>query len=353
MTFSGGQKQFIEACTACGLCLNFCPFLQIYGTPDVIIAERPAEAFLCTNCGACNQVCPEGLDPAQALWETKRRLIQNKDIPERVDKALRNARSFARTARRFPLRFYPSHATVFWPGCGLAGTSPSLVKKIRSRLEQRLGEKVGIVLDCCSDPVYQMGDEDRVVEACRHIRERLIRGKITRIITGCPNCRKIFTTHFPEMQIDFALDLLRDDLVLDNLPPMVFLHHPCPVMKFETSRRNIEDWIGQHRSMEGPSSLVACCGNGGRLPALSRNLADRFTRKITAQAKDRPILTYCTGCNHRFHAEGKMVYHLLGFLPGAAPAMRQVSMRKRWWNRFLLSMEQHIKSSKENKRGSV
>jgi hypothetical protein len=86
---------------------------------------------------------------------------------------------------------------------------------------------------------------------------------------------------------------------------------------------------------------------------LSRNLADRFTRKITAQAKDRPILTYCTGCNHRFHAEGKTVYHLLGCLPGAAPAMRQVSMRRRWWNRFFLSMGQHIKSSKENKRGSV
>jgi Fe-S oxidoreductase len=235
----------------------------------------------------------------------------------------------------------------------LAGTSPSLVKKLRGRLEQKLSEKVGIVLDCCSDPVYQMGDEDRVVEACRHIRERLIRGKITRIITGCPNCRKIFTTYFPEMRIDFALDLLLDDLVLDNLPQMVFLHHPCPVMKFETSRRNIEDWIGQHRSMDGQSSLVACCGNGGRLPALSKDLSDRFTRKITAQAKDRPILTYCTGCNHRFHAEGKTVYHLLGCLPGTAPAMRHVSMRRRWWNRFFLSMEQHIKSGKENKRGAV
>lgn len=345
MTLSGGQERFIDACTACGACREVCPFLVTCGSPGEIIRDRPDAAFFCTNCGVCRPVCPMGFDPAAALWETKRRLIARGTLPGGVARALKGARAFVRTGQRFPFLYYSSSGgAVFWPGCGLAGTCPDWVEKIRDGLEERLGEPVGIVLDCCGDPVWQMGDGETIQTVCRRIRKRLQRRGITRIVTGCRNCRKIFAAYIPEMRVDFALDLLNGSLVSDALPSEVFLHCPCPTLPGENMRRATENPLGDRLARGRQTMLVACCGNGGNLPALAPDLADRFTRRITDEAGDRSILTSCTGCAHRIQGAERRVYHLLGCLPGLSPEMPCISPLHRWINRIRLSLARRCKS---------
>ena len=329
MMVSPKLEAFIHACTACGACREVCPFLQTYGTPDVILAERPGDAFFCTGCGLCRRACPEALDLAAVLRQVKRALIANGEISAEVAKALRGARSYAQSGHRFPFRHYPPYPTAFWPGCGLAGSSPALVKVIRKALERKLGEPVGIVLDCCFDPLYQMGDTDAVESACRRIQERLEEHKIGRIVTGCLNCRKILAARLSGIRVEFVLDLLYEEIMPRRIPGAVFLHHPCPAREFETTRKNIAERVGRHRTGDTLPSLMACCGNGGALPLLSKELAERFARRITDQAGERTILTYCTGCARRFLGEGKNARHLLWALPGAPPVEPPASPRRR------------------------
>ncbi len=339
MTVSRERKWFGDACTACGACREVCPFLETRGGPDEILRERPEEAFFCTNCGACRTACPVGLDPAAALWEAKRDRIEAGALPEAVGTALRGARAYVRTGQRFPFRHYPaSGGAVFWPGCGLAGTSPVWVRAIRDRLEARLGEPVGIVLDCCGDPVWQMGDEAATQAACGRIRTELERRRITRVVTGCHNCRKVFAAYLTDIPIDFAGDLLAGDLDPAVLPEAVFLHHPCPSRAAKAEQRTIEAWLGERLKGPRASALVACCGNGGSLPALDPALADRFTRRITDAAGERAVLTACTGCGRRFQGEGRPAYHLLACLPGCSPLLPDIPPARRWANRLGLAL---------------
>jgi uncharacterized membrane protein YdjX (TVP38/TMEM64 family)/Fe-S oxidoreductase len=341
VTATSKQEIFLAACTSCGSCLKSCPFLASYGTPDQIIAASPADAFLCTDCGACHEACPLGLDPAEALRQTKQTFVKRGTIPSSAEKALAGARSFAETGHHFPFRHYPATATVFWPGCGLTGTSPAAVKKIGELLEKRLAEPVGIVLDCCFDPVDQIGDADSLQEALDDIKGRLLRMGIGRIVTGCLSCHKQFVRHFPDIKIDFVLDLLTADINCNRLPPTLFLHHPCPAIKFAETRRNLENRLAGGGAARIKDSLAACCGNGGRLPALAKDLSRQFAKRIIAQADGLPIVTYCTGCSRQFREKGRAAQHLFSFLPGVKQ-LSPVTMTRHWLNRFFLSAQLHF-----------
>lgn len=326
-------------CNDCRACRKVCPFLSACGMPDALLAKNPADAFLCTNCGACGDACSLDLNPAADLRQAKRRQIKGGSMPENVAAALENAGRFARTGHRFPFVSYPKTSAVFWPGCGLAGAAPEMVTALQRLLEKKLGEPVGIVLDCCFDSVNQLGGDDTVREACGRIRERLQRGKITRVIMGCLNCRKVFAAFLPDVRCDFALDLLAGELEVNRLPENVFLHHPCPALKFEETRKIVEERITSVRPLAKGQVLTACCGSGGGLPSLGEGLAARFSQRIMATAGHRTILTYCTGCCSRFRGQGRNALHLLGMLPGLSPVLKPVSSARYWMNRLLLSVK--------------
>ena len=61
----------------CGVCKEICPLLASHGTPGEILGNNPEDAFLCTNCGACNSICPAGLSPAGLFLRVKQDLIQS------------------------------------------------------------------------------------------------------------------------------------------------------------------------------------------------------------------------------------------------------------------------------------
>ena len=95
---------------------------------------------------------------------------------------------------------------------------------------------MGLALDCCFDPLYQLGDIGTVKKATERIRERLKRNKVTHIITGCINCTKIFSLYLPEFKVEHILAVLPENSINPFLtnnptsPPLLkerlFLHHP-------------------------------------------------------------------------------------------------------------------------------
>lgn len=263
-------KEFVKNCSSCKKCQRVCPFLDTYGMPNEIITEKPEKVFLCSNCKACDTVCKEKLLPSDALFEMKSILMRNGPIPEEVRNAKQSASGFAMRGHKFPFSYYPATDTAFWPGCGLAGTSPEIVKKTVGLLSEHLNKKVGVVLDCCFDPLYQLGDVESAKKASERIEERLKKNKITQLITGCMNCTKILSSHLSEMKVEHILKVLYGDsgnpaqlMVSDNpsLPlfnsPLIkggyrgvkesngglFLHHHCPSFGIDGIRERAKAYV--------------------------------------------------------------------------------------------------------------
>lgn len=332
-------EQFLDRCTSCGTCTSECTLLRTFGTPDTIISRRNSDVFLCMNCGACTVVCPSGLDPADVLMQAKHGLLKTGQISDRVSKAVRAARRFEQWGRSFPFVHYSQTKTVFWPGCSLAGMSPGLVLETQKLLTGKLGEKVGISLDCCSNPTYQIGDLDTVSEACKSIKGKIEQQGITSIVSACANCVKILREYLPGVRVNHVLEVLPDIAAKSLAGKECYLHHPCPTSRLDVVQRRAERLLKGLGAMVLKQTIPRCCGYGGNVHALSTESADASTQEIMAAAGKAVIVTYCMSCKDRFLEKGGKAYHLLELLVPAAPVKRNLSSFRKWFNRFLLAQK--------------
>ena len=329
-------KQFLDRCTSCGACSNVCTLLSTSGAPDTVISRGDQNVFLCTNCGACNSVCPSGLNPSDALLWTKHRLLMAGQVSDRISKSVCAARRYAGWGRSFPFTYYSSAETVFWPGCSLTGMSPEVVLKTQQLLAGKLGKKVGIALDCCFDPAYQIGDLDTVHDASQHIKRMLEQKGITSVIAACTNCIKVFSKYLRGVRVDHVLNILPDPAVPSLGGEECYLHHPCPTYRFKAVQGRAKRLLTALGARVVEQTRPRCCGFGGNMHEISPELADSCTRDVMAAAGNASIVTYCMACKDRFLSEESRVYHILELLVGAPPANRPISSEGKWFNRFLL-----------------
>jgi uncharacterized membrane protein YdjX (TVP38/TMEM64 family)/Fe-S oxidoreductase len=359
------MTDFKEECTGCGACKDVCPFLAEFGTPDLILSERPEISFFCTSCHRCDTVCPLKLSPAAALFETKQRLVQQQQLPSSIRKPLEGARAFAKTGHRFPFSFYGTADTVFWPGCGMAANRPGLVRRLQETLSRYLETKVGLVLDCCFDPVYACGDTVKALAALQEIDKRLRAGGVSRVVTGCLNCHKLLSRHLGGIEVVFILEILPMDLFKPYPGTDVYLHHPCPSARWQRIRRAARD-LSNYLFLSGgidrtfaqaPEAAFSnaatnddsenyCCGAGGGLCSFSPALAERFLDRIVEEGANRIIVTYCTGCQNRFLKRGVEAVHLLECLPGVKPRRGIPSPTAQWGNRLILALRSRMNPGK-------
>jgi Fe-S oxidoreductase len=372
MELSSRIREFIQSCQNCCRCKRVCPFLDTYGTPDKIITETPEKVFFCTNCKACDTVCKEKLNPSDVLFEIKTQLLRSGTYPVEVKNALRYANGYAMRGHKPPFVYYSSGDTVFWPGCGLAGMNPEIVKKTVRLLSKHLNKQVGLVLDCCFDPLYQLGDIDSVEKALERIRVKLKKHGITRVITGCTSCTKILSSHLSETKLEHVIEALPpaflSSLDMGGFREVIgstgglFLHHPCPSFGINGIRERAKEYIralgyGSQLSKNTESSrssgdeireLVrpSCCGYGGGINSLSPDFSEEFTEKVIRASKGNPVVTYCMGCKGKFLQGGQKTYHILEFMTGVKPIEKPVSSAKKWANRFLLASGQKFNPKK-------
>ncbi len=342
---SDSVPDFLNDCTSCARCVPACPFLETHGSPEDIISNRPDLAFLCTNCKGCDHRCPLDLSPSSAMFLTKQSRIEAGKLPDTAARAIKGAKSFAERGHNAPFIRYDPLPTAFWPGCSLAGTSPEATEATRRLLETVLGEDVGLAMDCCFDPLWQMGDTGPVLDACGRIRERLSHAGVERLIVGCANCKKVFDGFMPGVKTSYVIELLPED-ILDERPDgeNLYLHHPCPFYHVEAMAGKTGRIVGLavNGEMEEQGS-PACCGYGGSLAAQDPDLARLFTEKAVTISSGTTIITSCMGCKNLFLKNGSKAGHILELITGLKPKNKAVGSAKKWTNRFALARGKSVK----------
>ncbi len=331
-----------QECGSCGVCRQVCPFLETYGTPDTIIASRSADAFLCTTCGACDSVCPLDLSPSAALREAKTDLLKTGSVPPKVRTALRAARSYAHWGGHSPFSFYDAAETVFWPGCDLAAAGPDIITRTRKLLTRGLREPIGLAVDCCFDPAFQLGDLATAEQAAGRIRQRLARRGIRRVVTGCGNCAKIFTRFLPETPVMHVLEALPADAIMPSpAQEGVYLHHPCPSFRQDGLRQRTRELLRDRTQVAHEADLPLCCGLGGGIHKISPEMARRFTERVMQSAGTSAVVTSCMACTGRFREQGSEARHILE-LATATRAVHTSTGAGKWLRRLVLSLSRRL-----------
>ncbi len=351
------------ACIECGRCNDACPsaeaglkprehFVLAFRDPDaneeaLVELAPPDIVSTCTQCRACDTVCPVGNRPSKAGLELRSRMTAAGVYPPRALKDT-GASPVSSTGNIFaadssdrtqfiednsiPIYDAEEHDILFILGCQ-GSYSPDVrpVVVATARLLEAAGVKYGVLEDetCWGEGLLHGGGvfEDwpfYKIEKVEELSDSLGEDHTKKILTVCPHCRDNVSTQLSAAAVEMGkapftgvmshitllLELIESGkLKIEMSKEEVAVHHPCKTIHNDETAAF--DTLLAKAGVTGVTSgksptTPACCGGGGGgylwdSPAkVSKN---RFQTIMEETQKDK-IVTGCPGC-HRMLAVAK------------------------------------------------
>ena len=319
------QLELISSkCTQCQACVRECAFLSSYGNPKQIAdSYNPDDGqfldlpFKCSLCNLCSAVCPDEINPAEMFLEMRREAFDRgaNDLSEH-----RRLRNFEKkgTSKRFSWYALPEGCdTIFFPGCALSGSRSETTLKVFEQLQKQI-PAIGIVLDCCSKPSHDLGDEEHFNAMFGEMKDYLLSQGIKTVLLACPNCHLVFSHYGSELQARTIYEELeKADFPTATLSAAVTIHDPCTA-RFnlpaqDAVRRLLKNKNLQVEELPHSRKKTLCCGEGGAVNLLDPHLATHWGQKRIDEAKGRPIVSYCASCTQKLGVQAE-TSHILDLL---------------------------------------
>lgn len=263
-----------ERCTSCGACVVRCAFLKESGTPFAIakaVREMPPDqwpdAFGCSLCGLCGAVCPEGLKPEALFLSMRQERMESGAIALTPYKNILNFERRGHSERLSLLRVPNGGNTVLFPGCGFPATRAKTVRRLFEALQAEIPD-LGVALGCCMKPSHDLGRVAFFESHFGMLRENLLGAGVKRVITACPNCKKVFDTHGGEIQAVSAYTLLDTVEVASRKTDggTVVIHDPCPQRYDSVTQDAVRSLAGRAsltvEALKEERTTTLCCGEG-------------------------------------------------------------------------------------------
>ena len=358
-----------EKCIGCKLCMDNCPMLDQYcDSPDkllskIIVDQKVDEIipYSCALCGQCSQVCPKRVDLNKVFLELRIDAVKkNKGIPKRIPNRpvkLHQKNSFSNLfttdiegLNKEDDSKESKIKRVFFPGCALTAYSPKMVMEIYDYLKNKL-PGIGIMLSCCGNPTYSMGEVDKFNGYYKKLQEDFDIIEVDEIIVACQNCYKTLGKNSPNQKVTSLWDIISEfgipkDKVGKgkNIKKTFAIHDPCPTREnshIHDSVRSIIDEVGLSVSeMKFSREKTLCCGSGGMLGITNKDLAVEQMKRRANQTENKYIITYCQECVESMKRGGKKSIHLLDLLfcddiyINNDFNQKERSTLKKWFNRY-------------------
>jgi Fe-S oxidoreductase len=344
------------ACIECGRCNDACPsaeaglkprdhFVLAFRNPDTTRDELlelapPDVVATCTQCRACDVVCPVGNRPSKSGLELRGRLTAEGEYPPRglkeggVNPVTATGNIFAadpddRNAfiekNGIPFFDADEHEVLFVLGCQ-GGHSPEArpVVVATARLLEAAGIKYGVLEEesCWGEgvlhgggimedwPFYKM---ERVEELSAALDEKHDRT----ILTICPHCRDNIGVQLSQAavameserfanvvsHVSYLLELAKSGKIsIEPRADEMAVHHPCKTIHNDEAPAFDEllKIAGVTGKTAGKSpDIPRCCGGGGGgflWDSPAKVNKNRFTQ-IMAETQKKTVVTGCPGCH--------------------------------------------------------
>ncbi len=314
----------IHSCVECGRCSEACPAHIIGGTlnPKEIILQlqrgqlaggevlagtanevaagsawiAEPDLYQCLSCGACEQVCPVGIEHVgYKILDMRRGLVSEgrthsdklSSLFTTMERSPHNPWGVPHDTRRkliesekWPV-FDGSQQWLLWMGCG-GSYDPHGQDVIRAmgRVLDAAGVSWGVLAreTCCGEPARRAGNEYLYMELSQQVIESLGGKKVRKLLTCDPHCTRMFDVDyrqnpaFEELGVEVRhhteiLGELLPKLRLRTEPQKVTYHDPCYLARgrgITAEPRQILRQIGAELvEMEHHGKRTFCCGAGG------------------------------------------------------------------------------------------
>jgi len=337
-----------------------CSFLSQHGTPKSIVAacdfSDPSQrsiAYRCSLCGLCGAVCPERLAPSELFLEVRRLHVAAGSFDSGAYRGILGYETLGRS-KLFSWYGLPEGCdTVFFPGCTLPGTRPSVTWQTYQRLRREF-PALGMVLACCAKPSHDLGRTGHFRQVFGEVLSRLAAGGVKTVLTACPNCTKIFRGYGEGMAVKTVYEVLHRP-GLKGVPAAdgreVSVHDPCPLRYdpevHEAVRGLLSEMGYAEVAMPHRKETAICCGEGGSVGCVEPALSGRWVERRRLEAGGRRLVTYCAGCAGNL-GQATPTVHVLDLLfrqVGAGDDDIDVSRGlKTYLNRLLLKLRLRLEA---------
>ena len=336
---SDEARQEASRCIQCECleCVKQCVYLQeykeypktwtrkIFNSKTIVQGTRAANKMInaCSLCGQCAVICPNDFPVAEVCRTTRVEMVESGHMPP-------SPHDFALEDMQFSLgehcslaRHQPgtrTSASLFYPGCQLAGSAPDTVKKTYDFLCANLEGGVGLMLSCCGIPAHWAGRDKLFVETQQSFQAEIERLGNPTVITACTSCLSVFKEFAPNLKTTSlweVLDTLKPPEGASKPAQPLTLHDPCTARDQKGVRESVRRLCGKIGidvvDHEYSGELADCCGYGGLMQFANRSLG----QKAVAQKANRSELdglAYCAMCRDNLAAHGRPVAHILDYL---------------------------------------
>ena len=331
-------------CVECGRCQENCPafatgkllnpkalILQneaalLEGRHDAPLSQvyDPGVLWQCTTCGACEDVCPVGIEHTPVIIGARRGMVSNGHAPDYLAPVYndleRRANLWGQTSegrQKFVASaqletFDPArHEYLLWLGCA-GGTEPDFQRSLRSLVEilRANGKTFGVLSKerCTGDVAKRTGNEYQFQELATANVEDLQNAGVKKVVTSCPHCLK--TIGHDYQQFGFTGKVVHSATLVERLTrherpvrlaeESVTFHDPCYLGRYagehEAPRALLERYGGDVTEPERTKDNPFCCGAGGGLLFEEHEAGTRISQARFEQLQATGANTIVMGC---------------------------------------------------------
>jgi Fe-S oxidoreductase len=301
-----GRKDVLDAnaCVECGRCTDCCPANLAGGSlsPKEIILDlqngllcggdvvagtatersqgkvfvSEEDLFQCLSCGACEYVCPVGIEHVgRKILDLRRGLVSEGRISNgkvaqlftTMERAPHNPWGIAHDTRQilldskqFPV-FDGRQEWLFWLGCGLSfdqhGQAVAVAMK---KILDASGVTWGVLPreTCCGEPARRAGNEYLFLQLSEKLIETLAHAQVKKLVSCCPHCTMMLDKDYRQIPSYAGLGIKvvhHTELIAELLPRLPIepaalpatYHDPC--------------YLARGRGITAaPRMILHCCG---------------------------------------------------------------------------------------------
>jgi NADPH-dependent glutamate synthase beta subunit-like oxidoreductase len=328
-----GSVKEAERCLdcECGLCVKDCEFLTKHcGSPKDIARrvkaglddpETNKVVYSCNICTLCKTVCPEDLDTGALLQQARRDAVADGIGPRPEHKPIVNYWRAGISPTFSLVMSDPGRRRskrLFFTGCALPAVASSHTITVYDELRRHY-PGTGVLMYCCGAPADLMGMEEGFNDAKEQMLRMIESVGAEELIAACPDCAHLLKETLPELGVTTVWERLAGkwEPPREREGAIISIHDSCKARHepgiHSAVRRLLEDGGSAVEDVEYAKGLARCCGFGGMIYPVDRELSQSVSRR-RGNESSLPMITYCAGCRMALAGCGKESIHILDFL---------------------------------------